>query len=313
MSRSEFTIMLLSDSEAKPKVFNISRLFIFSTLVVSVSFFLAFGFLVVDFVHNYQKSAHNTSLEHENASMKNEIGTLMTRLEGIQLGLDKVNQFYRKLLLWSNIQGTTASSAGIGPITDEEYALSRQSRVGTEGDVLPPAINSNNLLFKSVFDKIDKLDRVGALQLVNMQSLMKSLVEQQDMLASRPSINPTKGWTTSNFGTRISPFTGRKTFHSGVDIAASNGTPIIAPANATVVFAGRKGSYGNVISLDHGNGVVTMYAHVSDMYVRVGQHLKRGDRIASVGNTGRSTGPHLHYEVKVNGIYVDPRQYILND
>jgi murein DD-endopeptidase MepM/ murein hydrolase activator NlpD len=129
-------------------------------------------------------------------------------------------------------------------------------------------------------------------------------------LASTPSIWPTEGWVTSGYGYRISPFTGRRTFHAGIDIASDFGTRIVAPARGRVVFVGRKGSLGKTLKIDHGFGLRTFYGHAAEIHVERGQEIERGERIASVGSTGRSTGPHLHYSVEVNGRSVNPRNYI---
>jgi murein DD-endopeptidase MepM/ murein hydrolase activator NlpD len=100
--------------------------------------------------------------------------------------------------------------------------------------------------------------------------------------------------------------------HKGLDVATRTGTPIIAPADGLAIFSGREGGFGNMLAIDHGYGIVTKYAHCSTIDVKIGQKVKRGDIIARVGNTGRSTGPHLHYEVAVNGVAVNPSRYILN-
>ena len=100
--------------------------------------------------------------------------------------------------------------------------------------------------------------------------------------------------------------------HKGLDIATRSGTPIIAPADGLVVFAGREGGFGNMIIIDHGYGITTRFGHCSSLDAKLGQKIKRGDVIARVGNTGRSTGPHVHYEVAVNGVSVNPSRYILN-
>ena len=132
------------------------------------------------------------------------------------------------------------------------------------------------------------------------------------MLNSTPALQPVDGWITSGFGSRISPFNGLKIFHEGIDLAASTGTIIIAPADGIVTFAGVKPGYGNTLVIDHGYGYMTKYGHNSVHFVKSGDKVKRGDRIATVGNTGRSTGPHLHYEVQVNGIPQDPQVFILD-
>jgi murein DD-endopeptidase MepM/ murein hydrolase activator NlpD len=135
---------------------------------------------------------------------------------------------------------------------------------------------------------------------------------QRNLLASTPAIRPTSGWTTSRFGRRVSPFTGRKELHKGVDIANREGTVILATANGVVSYAGKKGAMGNIMVIDHGHGIVTRYAHLSKSLKKRGEKVKRGDIIAQMGNSGRSTGPHLHYEVHLNGVPVNPAKYILN-
>jgi murein DD-endopeptidase MepM/ murein hydrolase activator NlpD len=117
---------------------------------------------------------------------------------------------------------------------------------------------------------------------------------------------------TSAFGWRISPFTGRRQFHAGLDIAADPGTDILAAARGKVVFAGSKGPLGQTLIVDHGYGFRTTYGHASAFHVRVGAAVERGQRIAAVGSSGRSTGPHLHYSVSVKGKTVDPSDYVLD-
>ena len=131
-------------------------------------------------------------------------------------------------------------------------------------------------------------------------------------LASSPSIWPSRGWLTSTFGNRISPFTNRKQFHAGIDIAGSPGTDVVAPARGRVVFAGPNGPLGNCLTIDHGYGVRTTYGHNQALYVKVGQEVERGQRVAALGNSGRSTGPHLHYSVEVNGKTRNPLDYIFD-
>lgn len=318
MLSNRFTIMLIPEKGVSTRSYSISKISVVISLAATFGFLSMFGFLLHNYIIHYGLSSTNTSLTHENASMKNEMASLLSRLKDVQRSLDKVNQFYTKLKVWSNVEDLSGNSTnnksrkGIGPISDEEYAFSNQTQLSGEEEIVPRAINESSLIFKDVFSKIDLLDRVSASQLINMQTLMKSLTERMDVLSSRPNISPAKGWITSLFGMRMSPFTGRKTFHAGLDVAAAIGTPIIAPAEGIVVFTGRKGSYGNSVIIDHDNGIVTLYAHIHEMFVRVGQKVKRGDRIASIGNTGRSTGPHLHYEVIENGRSINPISFILD-
>ncbi len=118
------------------------------------------------------------------------------------------------------------------------------------------------------------------------------------------------GRVTSGFGYRIHPILKERKFHTGIDIAAPSGTDILAANDGRVIFAGTKGSYGKAVVVDHGGGIVTLYAHCSSISVSDGQDVKKGDTIAKVGSTGRSTGPHLHFEVRIDGDYVDPAPYI---
>ncbi|HRR40698.1 MAG TPA: M23 family metallopeptidase, partial [Syntrophales bacterium] len=125
-----------------------------------------------------------------------------------------------------------------------------------------------------------------------------------------PSIWPVRGWVSSEFGIRQSPFTGRREFHKGIDIAADPGREIVAPADGIVVLNGRDPNMGLVVQLNHSQGFSTIYGHLLRSVVRKGQILRRGDVIGFIGNSGRSTGPHLHYTMLLNGVPVNPRKYL---
>lgn len=144
----------------------------------------------------------------------------------------------------------------------------------------------------------------------SLEELRDDLTERLAYEAAKPSIPPVLGTITSYFGMRVSPFGWGWEFHSGLDIAARYGTPIVAAADGVVTFAGLDGDYGRTVQIDHGYGFQTMYGHTSKINVEVGQRVKRGEIIAWVGNTGLSSGPHLHYIVKLNGKLVDPLPYI---
>lgn len=142
--------------------------------------------------------------------------------------------------------------------------------------------------------------------------LSSHLKEQQALLNFTPSIWPVRGWISSRFGYRISPFTGRRAMHKGIDIVNRSGTPVVVSADGQVVFAGYKGGYGKMVIVDHGLGKVTKYGHLSKIMVNNGDLLVRGQELGLLGNTGRSTGPHLHYEVVLNGKAVNPIDYLLD-
>jgi len=125
-----------------------------------------------------------------------------------------------------------------------------------------------------------------------------------------PNLWPVEGQVTGSFGERIDPFNGEGAFHSGVDISSQVGTPVIAPADGFVKFADFMGGYGRAIMIDHGHGITTRYGHLSSFAVIAGQYIQRGDTIGYVGLSGRSTGPHLHYEVRINDVPVNPYKYL---
>ena len=141
-----------------------------------------------------------------------------------------------------------------------------------------------------------------------------SLERNAQRFASVPSIMPTPGWLTSQFSkNRAHPLLHLSRPHEGIDVAAPMGAPIIAPASGVVTKVGYETGYGNTLEIDHGNGIVTRYAHCSKIDVRSGQRVTRGQRIAAVGSTGLATGPHLHYEIHINGKVVNPVTYVLSD
>jgi murein DD-endopeptidase MepM/ murein hydrolase activator NlpD len=132
-------------------------------------------------------------------------------------------------------------------------------------------------------------------------------------LSSTPSIWPVRGYLSSGFGNRVDPFTGSRDFHPGIDISTPEGAKVAVPADGVVVSCGQKGAYGNAIIVDHGFGIITRYGHLAGFNVRPGQRVKRGDVLGFVGSTGRSTSPHLHYEVWVNDQNQNPIHFILDE
>ncbi|MBP2652212.1 MAG: envC 2 [Firmicutes bacterium] len=139
----------------------------------------------------------------------------------------------------------------------------------------------------------------------------EKVAKGNDALANTPSIWPTSGAVTSGFGWRTSPWDGSSELHPGIDIANSLGTPVVATADGEVVRSGWGGGYGNIVQINHGNGIETIYGHNSQVLVAVGNTVKKGQIISYIGSTGMSTGPHVHYEVRVNGTAIDPIKYLV--
>jgi murein DD-endopeptidase MepM/ murein hydrolase activator NlpD len=163
---------------------------------------------------------------------------------------------------------------------------------------------------KEMHQELTQLQGVASKQETSLQTLIEYFEDKRSLYASTPADWPVRGWVTSPFGSRISPITGKIQFHEGMDIAAQIGTPVVAPADGVVIKAGFESSYGDMVELSHGYGLKTIFGHNSRLNVKPGQHVKRGDIIAYVGDTGSSTGPHLHYEVRLNSLPVNPDRYL---
>ena len=163
-------------------------------------------------------------------------------------------------------------------------------------------------------DAVETLIQRADLLSARFAAVTDSLERNAQRFASVPSIMPTPGWLTSQFSrSRNHPLLHISRPHEGIDVAAPMGAPIIAPASGVVVRVAYENGYGNTLEIDHGNGIVTRYAHCSRIDVKGGQRVTRGQTIAAVGSTGLATGPHLHYEIHINGKVVNPLTYVLSD
>jgi len=227
-----------------------------------------------------------------------QLGGLVNKITEVQSDLGRVQQFDTRLRLIMNSDGELDEA--VGAARGEEFSRT----------YLP--LFRQELMVRRMNTFLRQLSEDVNLEEVRQQELLHSLRDNRELLASMPSIWPVQGFLTSRFGTRVSPFTGRRDFHKGLDISARAGTPIVAPAAGTVIFAGVDGAYGNALRIRHGAGITTLYGHMQRLAVKNGQSVSRGTIIGYVGNTGRSTGPHLHYEVLLNGVNVSPLRYILN-
>jgi murein DD-endopeptidase MepM/ murein hydrolase activator NlpD len=163
---------------------------------------------------------------------------------------------------------------------------------------------------KEMHHELSELKGAASRQEISLQMLIEYFEDKRSLYTSTPLVWPVRGWVTSPFGNRTSPFSGIPTFHEGLDIAAQTGTPVVAPADGVVLKAGFSPGYGNMVEISHGYGIKTVFGHNSRLNVKVGQQVKRGDVISYVGDTGSSTGPHLHYEVRLNGLPVNPKKYL---
>lgn len=250
----------------------------------------------------YLQSRHLTedlgSAERVIEEQRRQLVNISGRIAEVGKDLQRVRSFDSKLRLMMNME-KDPTEVGDG---DRPGDFSRT--------YLP--LHRQELAVRKMQDYLSRLSESVRLEEVRQQDLLRALRENRSTLASMPTIWPVTGFVSSSFGGRSSPFGGRGgEFHKGLDISNRMGTPIVAPAQGTVMLAGRDGAYGNSVEINHGGGISTKFGHMQRYTVQPGQWIKRGEVIGHVGMTGRTTGPHLHYEVRLNGVPVNPMRYIL--
>jgi murein DD-endopeptidase MepM/ murein hydrolase activator NlpD len=242
-------------------------------------------------------------LEQENRELATKLGQLNARISTLSDTIGQITQRDARIRLLANLEPTSPQvlQAGIGgPAPVDANAGAPKSELSRQAG--------------EVTVDLDALIRRANLLAFSFEEAADSLSSHRDRLAALPSILPTQGWLTSAFSSmREHPILHIARPHEGIDVVAPMGAPIEAPAAGVVVSAGWETGYGYSVTLDHGYGIQTKFAHASKLLVRAGQHVERGQQIALVGNTGLATGPHLHYEVHVRGQPVDPLKYVLPD
>ena len=302
MSHKFYTILVVPDNSPKTRKLRVAGSLLTKSLVVLIALFVFGVAATINYFKVVGEVSENRVLRDENVQLRNNLKHIRERVERIGSTLDRVERFDQKLRAVTLLSDPERHLA-IGPVglmdAEDRDSPSARAMLGTVDD--PSALDR----------KLNALSDEAVRQEVSLQELEAFFEDQRSLLASTPSVWPTRGWVTSDFGHRLDPFTGERIMHKGLDIATSHGAPVIAPSDGTVIFSGMESGYGKVVVLDHGNGVRTRYAHLSAADVKVGELVKRGAHVGAVGNTGRSTGPHLHYEVRVNGIPENPRKFIL--
>ena len=242
-------------------------------------------------------SAQQDEQQKQETFMHKSLDTLAMRLGQMQAQVLRLNGLGARL----------AKMSGMKP---EEFSFDKPP---AQGGPYLPSVLQQQVSMSSMEQQMaelnallsDRSDKLVALETLLMQDKLS-----KKLLPSVPPINEV--WYSSNFGWRIDPFTGKNAMHEGVDYMVPEGTPIHASAGGVVVYADMHPQYGNMIEIDHGNEVVTRYAHASKLLVKVGQMVRRGDEIGLSGSTGRSTGPHLHFEVRYKGIAQNPVRFLEN-
>ena len=299
MPKRRWTVVFVPHGSEPSKIVEVSYRLIKAAIggaVLAAGVALGLGYLTVSHALDFSKSAW---LAQENARLEQQLGELNGRLAGLADTLSRISQRDARIRVLANLDpiDPQVQAAGIGGPTmpaaggEAGSAMRRSNEIRVD---LNGLIRRANLLASSFKEAAD------------------SLAVHSARLAATPSIMPTQGWLTSAFSSmRSHPILHVSRPHEGIDVTAPMGSPIEAPAAGVVRDAGWESGYGNTIVIDHGFGTVTKFAHASKILVREGQRVERGQRIALVGNTGLATGPHLHYEVHVNGRAVDPLRYVL--
>jgi hypothetical protein len=335
-----YTIMVVSDDRSPVKRMQVPKVYVKRIAWVGVGVALLFALITWDY---WRKTADNrelAGLRVVSAEQGEQIRAFERTLVQVREELAKVRELERKVRIIANLPGAagvggegvselmpgaevTGSNVPIpvgvpidmnkahveGATPGLDVPLSSISPEDAEVEALTtPSARHVHALARVA----EKLGETAGGRGESLDLLLEQLGDKSEKLASMPSIWPARGWLTSRFGARVSPFTGRTQKHSGIDIASRQGTPIIAPARGRVSFVGKKGPLGNTLVVDHGFGVRTVYGHTHDIHVKSGEKVDRGQLIASIGSTGRSTGPHLHYVVEIDKKPRNPLDYIFD-
>jgi murein DD-endopeptidase MepM/ murein hydrolase activator NlpD len=302
MGGKHLTFIVLSPTKGKLRQFRVARKAIAATALVTVVSLAFGGYGLFVHVDSKKDRKYIKDLRRETRTHQEQIQSIASEMDDLRQHLARLQQTDKKIRIIANLpqSGGEIQVSGVGGVAPEEGIQQSLQRERKEGWV------------RRIREQLDRLKGVAGQQETSFVALEEQLKEKHELLSSTPSIWPTHGWMTAGFGYRQSPFTGLKEFHRGVDVATKMGTPIIAPADGMVVETGKDVDYGEVVRIQHGFGYQTFYAHLSEVVVKKGQKVHRGQMIAKVGNSGRSTGPHLHYELLIDGLPANPVRYALN-
>jgi len=286
MEDSRFTILIVPSGRSELRKFKISSKYL-SYGLITLAMLCALGIgTIVHYVKVYKQAKIVEKVQQENANLR-------ASLEKSEVLAQKLN---RKISSLSRLSARLKAITGLGrsPLKEEQAPAG-----GMGGVSLSQAPDPGQLM---------ALEKKAELLEKNLKGLQSYIDTKKPF--STPSIPPAPGFISSTFGSRLNPFTNLPDFHEGIDICNSYGTPVLATARGTVIHAGSLGSFGQTVEIDHGNGITTLFGHLSKIHVKVGQVVSRGERIGLMGNSGMSTGPHVHYEVRVHDQAVNPRPYL---
>jgi len=301
MAKRRWTVVLVPHNSEPSKILEVSYTVlkvVASGVTLCLGALLLVGYATASRTVDVSRAA---KLERENRILARQLGELNGRVASLSDTLSQIGRRDAKIRVLANLE----------PIDPQVQAAG----IGGPAPAPRPLLDSHSETVERAEDirvDLNALIRRANLLASSFQEAADSLATHTARLAATPSIMPTQGWLSSAFSAmREHPILHLSRPHEGIDVSAPMGSPIEAPAAGVVTVADWESGYGRVVTIDHGFGTVTKFAHCSKLLVRPGQRVSRGERIALVGNTGLATGPHLHYEVHVNGRPVDPLQYVL--
>ncbi|MBL1211953.1 MAG: peptidoglycan DD-metalloendopeptidase family protein [Ignavibacteriae bacterium] len=276
--------------------------FLFLTLFFSfiISFFIFGIYLVADGLIN--PNAEVEALQVENRELTKKLKDIHSKFEEIQNEVDDISATNNTLRLKTNLLPleSDAESIGTGGSVFNEFSTSNSDEL--------------NEIISSLNSVIDRIDSKIKFEKSNYSEIEEALENNNLLFSAIPAIRPATGYYGDRFGMRMHPILKRKRMHNGVDIVTDVGTKVFAPGNGKITYVGRRGGYGLTIEIDHGFGYKTRFAHLSKAKIKKGQKVERGDLIALSGKSGNlATGAHLHYEIRHNGIALNPRKFIYDD
>ena len=332
-----YTVVIFRGSSAKPLRFSFPRKLVSKLLIVGAIFVLADILVISHYVIRTGEVWELSSFRAEAMSAREQTGTFSSAIDDLKKRLTSMKEVNQRLRVMLGIEApktgdmTNGRGGADAPLPDGNTLPTSEktsksdtgtqpfSSVETSQSALPGQTSSSagssglteQEMIASIKDGINWLSKEAATQEQSLQELSLAAEQKSSRWAATPSIWPVKGWVTSGFGPRVSPFTEKPAWHDGLDIAAVANAPVQAPAQGRVTAVGFDPKLGNVVKVDHGFGIETLYGHLAKALVKEGQRVKRGDVVGLVGSTGLATGPHLHYMVKVHGQALDPVKYIL--
>lgn len=311
-SRKVYTVLVVPEGSSTVKRLTIpDRWRQYLYLGVS-AFFMVTSVMAVHYLYMLRYASQNDELKDENFALEARLRTVQQDIERVDRSLRRINELSSKVRAITHLHDPERNLA-IGPVSGGKGELNEVLYAPGERINYDSELADSSLALRLVESRADEVEERALREEGQMRKLHDFFSDEPGLLASMPSVRPSSSkLLTSTFGVRTDPYTNQRVMHKGVDFAADHGSEVVAPADGVVIFVGNRGAYGKTIVIDHGYGMQTHFSHLSEFSVEAGDSVVRGQMIAGVGNTGRSTGPHLHYEVRFNGIPQDPELFLLD-